>query len=81
MGEERSVANAATQCGKLLLGVVQAISDEGAEGGDQPGKSRVTEWRSGSELVMTSENDTGFLVRAAWLDRRLVLSHALFRSS
>ncbi|MFA3873584.1 hypothetical protein ABS735_07825 [Streptomyces sp. MMCC 100] len=67
--------------GKLLLGVVQAISDAGAEGGDQPEKARVTEWRKGSELVMTSENDTRFLIRAAWLYRRLVLSHAVLRCS
>ncbi|WP_217140657.1 hypothetical protein [Streptomyces sp. AC627_RSS907] len=67
--------------GKLVLGVVQAISDLGAEGGDQPRKARVVEWRSGDELVMTSENDTRFLIRAAWLDRRLVFAYALLRSS
>ncbi|MDT0613573.1 hypothetical protein [Streptomyces lancefieldiae] len=67
--------------GKLLLGVVQAISDMGAEGGDQPGKTRVVEWKSGGELVMTSENNARFLIRAAWLDRRLAFAYALLRSN
>ncbi|MFF9112904.1 MULTISPECIES: hypothetical protein [unclassified Streptomyces] len=66
--------------GKLLLGVVQAVADMGAEGGDQPGTSKPLEWKSGGELVLTSVGDRRFLVRAAWLDRRLVFAYALLRS-
>ncbi|MFI6371575.1 hypothetical protein [Streptomyces sp. NPDC050546] len=66
--------------GKLLLGVAQAVADMGAEGGDQPGKSRVLEWKAGDELVLTSEGDRRFLVRAAWLDRRLAFAYALLRT-
>ncbi|MEU0999289.1 hypothetical protein [Streptomyces tibetensis] len=66
--------------GKLLLGVVQAVADMGAEGGDQPAKSRVLEWKADDELVLTSEGDLRFLVRAAWLDRRLVFAYALLRT-
>jgi hypothetical protein len=67
--------------GKLLLGAVQADADMGAEGGDQPAKSRVLEWKAGDELVLTSEGDLRFLVRAAWLDRRLVFAYALTRTN
>ncbi|MFI8092396.1 hypothetical protein ACIF9R_29410 [Streptomyces sp. NPDC086080] len=66
--------------GKLLLGVVQAVADMGAEGGDQPSKSRVLEWRSGKELVMTSDHDARYLIRADWLDRRLVFAYGLLRN-
>ncbi|MFF7732407.1 hypothetical protein [Streptomyces sp. NPDC007984] len=66
--------------GKLLLGAVQAVADMGAEGGDQPAKSRVLEWKAGDELVLTSEGDLRFLLRAAWLDRRLVFAYALLRT-
>jgi hypothetical protein len=66
--------------GKLLLGVVQAAADMGAEGGDRPAKPRVLEWKAGDELVLTSESDLRFLVRAAWLDRRLVFAYALLRT-
>jgi hypothetical protein len=66
--------------GKLLLGAVQAVADMGAEGGDQPGTSRPLEWKADGELVLTSEADRRFLVRAAWLDRRLVLAYALLRA-
>ncbi|WP_430741612.1 hypothetical protein ACQZOG_16930 [Streptomyces sp. P13-3-3] len=66
--------------GKLLLGAVQAVADMGAEGGDQAAKSRVLEWRSGTDLVMTSDNDVRYLIRADWLDRRLVFAYGLLRS-
>ncbi|GGL73492.1 hypothetical protein GCM10010129_16380 [Streptomyces fumigatiscleroticus] len=66
--------------GKLLLGVVQAVADMGAEGGDQPTKTRVLEWRADDELVLTSDGDRRFLVRAAWLDRRLLFAYALLRT-
>ncbi|MFD9885085.1 hypothetical protein ACFWZT_26890 [Streptomyces alboflavus] len=66
--------------GKLLLGALQAVSDMGAEGGDQASKSRALEWKCGGELVMTSEGHSRFLIRAAWLDRRLVFAYALLRA-
>ncbi|WP_079177707.1 hypothetical protein [Streptomyces mangrovisoli] len=56
----------------------QMIGDLGAEGGDQPGP-RPLDWRSGRELVLTSERDLRFLIRAPWLDRRLVFAYALLR--
>ncbi|MFG3100129.1 hypothetical protein ACGFZL_06375 [Streptomyces sp. NPDC048182] len=66
--------------GKLLSGVAQTAADLGAEGGDQPARSRTLEWRSGEELVMTSSGDGRFLIRAAWLDRRLAFAYALLRA-
>lgn len=65
--------------GKLLLGAVQAVADMGADGGDQPARSRVVEWKADGERVLTSEGQHRFLVRAAWLDRRLVFAYALLR--
>lgn len=67
--------------GKLLLGAVQAVADMGAEGGDQPARSRVLEWKADGELVMTSDAHHRFLIRAAWLDRRLVFAYALLRTA
>ncbi|WJV48393.1 hypothetical protein [Streptomyces flavofungini] len=67
--------------GKLLLGALQAVADMGADGGDQPAKSRVLEWKADGELVMTSEGHHRFLIRAAWLDRRLAFAYALLRDS
>ncbi|MCX5060622.1 hypothetical protein OOK12_27095 [Streptomyces sp. NBC_00452] len=67
--------------GKFLLGAVQAVADMGAEGGDQPGKSRVLEWKADGELVMKSDGHQRFLLRAGWLDRRLVFAYALLRNS
>ncbi|MFS8204864.1 hypothetical protein ACLVWQ_40100 [Streptomyces sp. CWNU-52B] len=67
--------------GKFLLGAIQAVSDMGAEGGDQPATSRVLEWRADDELVMTSESQLRFLIRAAWLDRRLAFAYALLRDA
>ncbi|MFF4837282.1 hypothetical protein [Streptomyces sp. NPDC001315] len=66
--------------GKFLLGAVQAVADMGAEGGDQPAKSRALEWKADGELVLTSDADRRFLVRAEWLDRRLVFAYALLRA-
>ncbi|MEU0966559.1 hypothetical protein ABZ357_14525 [Streptomyces sp. NPDC005917] len=66
--------------GRFLLGALQAMADMGAEGGDQPAKSRTLEWRAGGELVLTSDADRRFLVRAAWLDRRLAFAYALLRA-
>lgn len=66
--------------GKLLLGALQAVADMGADGGDQPARSRVLEWKADGELVLTSDGDRRFLVRAAWLDRRLVFAYGLLRT-
>ncbi|MFG2964537.1 hypothetical protein ACGFZS_14780 [Streptomyces sp. NPDC048288] len=66
--------------GKLLLGAVQAVTDMEAEGGDRAATSRMLEWRARGELVLTSDADRRFLVRAAWLDRRLVFSYGLLRA-
>jgi hypothetical protein len=66
--------------GKFLLGAVQAVADMGAEGGDQPARSRTLEWKADGELVLTSDADRRFLVRADWLDRRLVFAYALLRA-
>ncbi len=67
--------------GKFLLGAIQAVADMGADGGDQASKSRVLEWKADGELVMTSDGHSRFLIRAAWLDRRLVFAFALLRTS
>ncbi|MFE0672606.1 hypothetical protein [Streptomyces sp. NPDC058867] len=66
--------------GKFLVGAIQAVADLGAEGGDQTNKARMLEWKAEGELVMTSNGRHGFLIRAAWLDRRLVFSYALLRA-
>ncbi|MER7841358.1 hypothetical protein ABTY98_37120 [Streptomyces sp. NPDC096040] len=66
--------------GKFLLRAVQAVADMGAEGGDQPAKSGALEWKADDELVLTSDVDRRFLVRAAWLNRRLVFSCGLLRA-
>ncbi|WP_097275913.1 hypothetical protein [Streptomyces sp. TLI_55] len=67
--------------GKFLLGAVQAVADMGSEGGDQPAKSRVLEWKADGELVLTSDAQHRFLVRAGWLDRRLVFAYAVLLTS
>ncbi|MDT0475407.1 hypothetical protein RM863_25090 [Streptomyces sp. DSM 41014] len=66
--------------GKLLLGAVQAVADMGAEGGDQAARSRVVEWRADGETVMTSDAHRRFLIRAAWLDRRVAFAYAMLRA-
>ena len=67
--------------GKFLVGALQAVADMGAEGGDQPSTSRALEWKDDGELVMTSEGHRRYLIRDAWLDRRLVFAYALLRDS
>lgn len=51
-----------------------------AEGGDQPATSRVLEWRADGEPVLRSDRDRRFLIRAAWLDRRLAFAYARLRA-
>jgi hypothetical protein len=63
--------------GKALGGVFQAIGDLGAEGGDQPAKPRVLEWRAGDRVVMRSRGVESITVSSSWLDRRLAFAYAL----
>lgn len=63
--------------GKFLGGVLNAIGDMGAEGGDQSSKSRSLEWRARDEVVMVSEGTGQVSVRAGWIDRRLAFAFAL----
>ena len=74
-GDAREVAGRAA--GKLVLGVVGAIADLGAEGGDQRSKSRSLEWRADDKVVMVSEGSEKVIIRADWLDRRLAFAFAL----
>ncbi|MGW2765208.1 hypothetical protein [Streptomyces sp. NPDC001275] len=66
--------------GKLVQGIFQGAADLGADGGDQAGEaSRVHQWTSDGEPVLASDGCDRFLVRASWLDRRLVFAYALVR--
>ncbi|MFG3100130.1 hypothetical protein ACGFZL_06380 [Streptomyces sp. NPDC048182] len=60
--------------GSLLGGVLTAIGDLGAEGGDQPAQPRALEWRAENKVVMTSEGSKQVTVRAGRLDRRLAFA-------
>ncbi|MFF4776281.1 hypothetical protein ACFY05_25810 [Microtetraspora fusca] len=44
---------------------------------DQGGRPRSLEWRSGEEIVMTSEGSAQVRIRKEWLDRRLAFAFAL----
>lgn len=68
---------AAKAAGRLFIGVLDAISSAGDEGGDQATKQRVLEWRAGDEIVMLSEGSKSVTVKADWLDRRLPFAYAL----
>jgi hypothetical protein len=63
--------------GAVLGGVLQSIGDLGAEGGDQPAKPRVLEWRAGDRVVMRSRGVESITVSSSWLDRRLAFAYAL----
>ena len=63
--------------GKLLGGVLSAVTDLGAEGGEQPSKPRTLEWRAEDKVVMVSEGSERVTVRAGWVDRRLAFAFAL----
>ncbi|MFG1908564.1 hypothetical protein [Kribbella sp. NPDC048928] len=63
--------------GAVLGGVLQSIGDLGAEGGDQPTKPRVLEWRAGDRVVMRSRGVESITVSSSWLDRRLAFAYAL----
>lgn len=74
-GEPRDIA--ARAAGKVFDGVLDVITGFGAEGGDQPTKDRVLEWRAGTEVVMTSEGAKSVSIKAEWLDRRLAFAYLL----
>ncbi|NKI45311.1 hypothetical protein [Streptomyces physcomitrii] len=65
--------------GKATLSVLGSMLSPG-EGGDRPSARRAREWRADGELVMTSDANRAFLLRADWLDRRLVFAYALLRT-
>jgi hypothetical protein len=74
-GDAKEVAGRAA--GKFVLGVVGAIADLGAEGGDQRSKPRSLEWRADDKVVMVSEGSAKVTIRADWLDRRLAFAFGL----
>jgi hypothetical protein len=74
-GDAKEVAG--RMAGKFVKGVVNAIGDMGAEGGDQRSKSRSLEWRADDKVVMVSEGSERVTVRAGWIDRRLAFAFAL----
>lgn len=62
---------------KLIGGVLDAIADLGADGGDQCSGARALEWRAEDKIVMVSEGSEQVTVRAGWVDRRLAFAFAL----
>jgi hypothetical protein len=68
---------AAKAASRLVVGVLDAITGVGDEGGDQPTRDRTLEWRAGSEVVMYSEGSAQVTIRADWLDRRLAFAYTL----
>ncbi|MFF1919055.1 hypothetical protein ACFVW8_00515 [Streptomyces sp. NPDC058221] len=62
---------------KAAIGLVGALADFGAEGGDQPSKPRTLEWTVDGEVVMVSEGSAEVTVKADWVDRRLAFAFAL----
>ncbi|MFD4968847.1 hypothetical protein [Streptomyces sp. NPDC058424] len=66
--------------GKLVQGIFKGAAGLGANGGDPAGEaSRVLQWTADGEPVLASDGRSRFLVRAPWLDRRLVFAYALVR--
>jgi hypothetical protein len=74
-GDAKQLAEKAA--GRLFSGVLDALTSFGAEGGDQPTKQRVLEWRAGDDIVMLSEATKSIRIKAAWLDRRLAFAYSL----
>ncbi|WP_143664935.1 hypothetical protein [Streptomyces sp. TLI_55] len=74
-GDAKEIAGRAA--GKFIGGVLGAIGDLGAEGGDQPSKPRTLEWRAEDTVVMVSQGSAEVTVRAEWIDRRLAFAFAL----
>ncbi|MFJ2568495.1 hypothetical protein ACIO02_37225 [Streptomyces sp. NPDC087568] len=65
--------------GKLVQGFFQGVADLGADGDQASDASRVLQWTADGEPVLASDGRGRFLVRAPWLDRRLVFAYALVR--
>lgn len=74
-GDAKQLAEKAA--GRLFTGVLDALTGFGAEGGDQPTKERVLEWRAGDDVVMLSEATKSIEIKAEWLDRRLAFAYTL----
>lgn len=74
-GDAKQLAEKAA--GRFFTGVLDALTGFGAEGGDQPTKERVLEWRAGDDVVMLSEATKSVTVKAPWLDRRLAFAYTL----
>jgi hypothetical protein len=74
-GDPKQLAEKAA--GRIFTGVLDALTGFGAEGGDQPTKERVLEWRAGDDVVMLSEATKSITVEADWLDRRLAFAYTL----
>jgi hypothetical protein len=74
-GDPKQLAEKAA--GRLFTGVLDALTSFGAEGGDQPTKQRILEWRAGDDIVMLSEATKSISIKADWLDRRLAFAYTL----
>lgn len=74
-GDAKQLAEKAA--GRIFTGVLDALTGFGADGGDQPTKERVLEWRAGDDVVMLSEATKSITIKAPWLDRRLPFAYAL----
>jgi hypothetical protein len=74
-GDAKQLAEKAA--GRLFTGVLDALTSFGAEGGDQPTKERVLEWRAAEDIVMLSEATNSIKIEADWLDRRLAFTYTL----
>jgi len=74
-GDAKQLAEKAA--GRIFTGVLDALTGFGADGGDQPAKERVLEWRAGDDVVMLSEATKSITIKAPWLDRRLPFAYAL----
>ncbi|WP_328537317.1 hypothetical protein [Streptomyces sp. NBC_00344] len=72
-GSAKEVAGRAA--GRFVSGVFDDMLNPGE--GDSPTKYRSLEWRSGDDIVITSEGSTKVNVRADWVDRRLAFAFAL----
>ena len=68
---------AAKAASRIVVGVLDALTGVGDDGGDQPTRDRTLEWRAGSEVAMYSEGSASISIRADWLDRRLAFAYTL----
>ncbi|GIH60862.1 hypothetical protein Msi02_16790 [Microbispora siamensis] len=73
-GSLKNVAGRAAE--RLLHGALDGVL-AGPDLSDLGRGSRSLEWRSGEEIVMTSEGSAHVRIRKEWLDRRLAFAFAL----